>query len=96
MGVHQSRAVECHLDKASRERILFRGCSPVCYLPCDHPEVQRIRSTLTEALASRKAVWFANRTYLVDGHIDLWIQIMDVRPAAESDLKDMGGVADRA
>jgi hypothetical protein len=68
-------------DDADGNRLLitFWGFGVVCYLPRDHPDFERIRSTLETARVSGSRVWFATRTWPVQGESETWNLILDVR-----------------
>jgi hypothetical protein len=57
------------------------GFSPACCLLYDHPEFERIRTTLAEALASGREVWFATRSELFESNTGLCHNLMDARPS---------------
>ena len=67
----------------SRLEVWFWAFSPVCYLTRDHPEFERIRSTLTEAATAGSRVWLANRFHMIEGTTETWHKLMDVRPSSE-------------
>jgi hypothetical protein len=77
-GVRSVREDEEH---RSRLAVWFWGYSPVCYLTLDHPEFDRIRATLEQAIATGGQVWLANRMHMVEGETEIWWKILDVRPA---------------
>jgi hypothetical protein len=54
----------------SRLAVSLWGCSPVCYLTLDHPEFDRIRATLEQAIATGTRVWLANHMHVVEGEFD--------------------------
>jgi hypothetical protein len=84
-GVRSVR--DCPADP-SRCEVSFWAYSPVCALARDHPEFERIYSTLTEAVKTSHMVWVAPHSQEVvggepdeDGLIPTYPKIMDVRPA---------------
>jgi hypothetical protein len=71
-------------EAPDRLEIALWGHSSVCYLRRDHPDFERIRHILEEALASGDLVWYATHTRpekVVTEH-ETWIgsRLMDVRP----------------
>lgn len=58
----------------------FWSVSPICYLAWDHPEFDRIRTTLVEALTANSHVLIAYETWPVVGETEIWTRILDVRP----------------
>jgi hypothetical protein len=76
-SVHQVRDDP---EDNSRLEVWFWGYSPVCYLTRDHPEFERIRTTLAQAAAAGTMVWLANRSHMVEGETEIWHKLMDVRP----------------
>jgi hypothetical protein len=58
----------------------FWSVSPICYLAWDHPEFDRIRNTLEEALTANSHVLIAYETWPVVGETEIWTKILDVRP----------------
>jgi len=74
------RSVREDEEDPSRLAVWFWAYSPVCYLTREHPEFDRIRATLEQAVASGGRVWLANRMHLVDGDTEIWWKILDVRP----------------
>jgi hypothetical protein len=71
----------------NRLKVAFWGYSPVCYLSREHPEFDRLYSTLTAAAGTRTMLWVANYSEMVedqpktpDGEYEIWWKIMDVRP----------------
>ncbi|HXG11892.1 MAG TPA: hypothetical protein VNK04_19200 [Gemmataceae bacterium] len=79
IDTHVHEVKDCDEDP-SRLEVWFWGYSPVCYLTRDHPDFERIRATLREALASQSMVWLAPHTWPVEGETEIWTKIMDVRP----------------
>jgi hypothetical protein len=74
-------------EDPNRLKVAFWGYSPVCYLTRDHPELERIRATLSRAMATQALVWVANHSEMVkdepttaEGEFEIWWKIMDVRP----------------
>jgi hypothetical protein len=63
-----------------RLMVAFWGFSAICYLTRDHPEFERIRTTLEEAAASGSMVCFAKYTWPEESETEIWNKIMDVRP----------------
>jgi hypothetical protein len=55
--------------------------SPGCCLLYDHPEFERIRTTLTGAIANRTRVWLAARSEPFESNTAIYHSLMDVRPA---------------
>jgi hypothetical protein len=76
-SVHSVRQDE---ENKSGLQIWFWAFSPVSYLTFDHPEFDRIRATLEQAIAAGTRVWLANRMHMVEGETEIWWKIMDVRP----------------
>jgi hypothetical protein len=68
-------------DDPSRVKVAFWGFSAVCYLQRDHPEFGRILGTLAAAVGSPAQVWFANRSWPLEGETEVWNAILDVRTA---------------
>jgi hypothetical protein len=52
----------------------------VCCLTFDHPQFDRIRTTLEQAIANGARVWLANRMHRVKSETEIWWKLMDVRP----------------
>src|SRR5262245_3663752 len=75
------RSVREDEEDRSRLAVWLWDYSPICYLTRDHPEFDRIRTTLAQAAASGGRVWLANRMHLVEGQTEIWWQILDVRPS---------------
>ena len=80
-------ALETHVQKvmddtedSTRVEVWFWAYSPVCYLTRDHPEFERIRPLLEQAVASNKMVWLATYPWPVESETEIWTKIMDVRP----------------
>jgi len=67
-------------EAPARILLAFWGFSPVCYLAKDHPEFDRIYTTLTAAQASDQRIWFAKRTHALESETETWFKILDVRP----------------
>jgi hypothetical protein len=80
---HQSavRHVRPDADDPSRLIVEFWAYSPICYLTKDHPEFERISSTLERAATLDEVVIFANHMRMVEGQTETWWKIMDVRAA---------------
>ncbi len=70
-------------EDSNRVMVAFWGFSSICYLTRDHPEFERIRTTLAAAAARGEPVWFANRTWPVMGETEIWNRILDARPGSE-------------
>jgi hypothetical protein len=75
-------------DTADRMKVALWGFNPMCYLSRDHPEFDRIRSTLAAAAGTSTRLWLANHSQMVndeprtgDGEFEIWWKILDVRPA---------------
>jgi hypothetical protein len=68
-------------DDPNRLMVAFWGFSAVCYLTRDHPEFERIRLTLAEAIASGNPVCFATHSWPVEGETEIWNKILDARPS---------------
>jgi hypothetical protein len=79
-------------DDPNRLVVGFWGFSAVCYLVRDHPNFERIRTTLEEAAATGSRVWFANYTWPEKSETEIWNRIMDVRPV-QAPVKDVRVVA---
>jgi hypothetical protein len=77
------RYVKDDEEDENRVMVAFWGFSSIGYLTRDHPDFERVRTTLAEAAANGSPVWFANRTWPVEGENEIWNRIMDARPAAE-------------
>ncbi len=79
---HEScvRRIEDDSEGPNRLAVGFWSFCAVCYLTRDHPDFERIRKTLTEAVATDKPVVFANETWPLEGETEIWNKIMDVRP----------------
>jgi hypothetical protein len=58
----------------------FWSYCTVSYLTWDHPDFERIRKTLTEAIATGTSVLVANHTWPIVGETEIWNKILDVRP----------------
>jgi hypothetical protein len=67
-------------DDDSRLKVAFWAMSPVCYLCRDHPEFERLRSTLEQAMAAGSLVRFAHHLRPEESETETWWKIMDVRP----------------
>jgi hypothetical protein len=67
-------------EDPSRFMVCFWASSPVCYLTLDHPEFDRIRATLEQAIATGTRVWLANHMHMVEGETEIWWKLMGVRP----------------
>jgi hypothetical protein len=67
-------------EDSNRVMVEFWGFSAICYLTRDHPEFERIRTTLAEAAATGATVWLANWPWPVEGETEIWNKLMDVRP----------------
>jgi hypothetical protein len=87
--VRYLRAAEDHPD---RLQVALWGFSPLSYLSRDHPEFERIRSTLTAAAGTATRLWVANYSQMVqdepateDGEFEVWWKVMDVRPVEPTD-----------
>jgi hypothetical protein len=75
-------------DSPDRLQVALWGFSPMCYLARNHPEFERIHSTLAAAAGTPSRLWVANHSQMVkdepateDGEFEIWWKIMDVRPA---------------
>ena len=73
---------------SDRLQVALWGFSPMCYLATDHPEFDRLRSTLGESAGTSARLWVANHSQMVEaeppaegGEFEVWWKIMDVRPA---------------
>jgi hypothetical protein len=79
---HQSavRYVRPDEDDPSRLMVAFWAYSPICYLTRSHPEFERIKYTLAQALTRDEPVILANHVHPVEGETEIWWSIMDVRP----------------
>jgi hypothetical protein len=71
-----------------RLKVALWGFAPMCYLARDHPEFERIRSTLAAAAGTPARLWVANYSQMVSdepttegGEFETWWKIMDVRAA---------------
>jgi len=70
-----------------RLKVALWGFSPMSYLARDHPEFERIRSTLAAAAGTPTRLWVANHSQMVqdepttEGEFEIWWKIMDVRQA---------------
>lgn len=73
------RVLDCEEDP-NRLEVWFWGYSPVCYVRRDHPDFERIRTTLEHAVASGNRVWLATHTWPETSETEIWMKIMDVRP----------------
>jgi hypothetical protein len=69
-------------EDSNRVMVAFWGFSAICYLTRDHPEFERIRATLTDALASGGQVVFANYSWPIEGETEIWNKLLDVRPVS--------------
>jgi hypothetical protein len=80
---HQSavRHVRRDDDDASRLMVAFWAYSPICYLQKSHPEFERIKHTLEQAIANNEQVILANHMHPVEGETETWCSMMDVRSA---------------
>lgn len=67
-------------EGGSRLQVAFWATSPVYYLCRDHPEFERLRSTLERAMASRSPVRFAHHPRPEQSEGKTWLKLMDVRP----------------
>jgi hypothetical protein len=69
-----------------RLQVALWGFSPVCYLAREHPEFERIRSTLAAAAGTPARLWVVNHSQMEQdepangGEFEIWWKIMDVRP----------------
>jgi hypothetical protein len=81
---HTYQVSVCYVrdDKEDPNRLMvaFWGYCAICYLTRDHPEFERIRTTLMEALASATEVVFANHCWPIEGETEIWNKLLDVRP----------------
>jgi hypothetical protein len=75
-------------DTPDRLKVALWGFSPMCYLARDHPEFERIRTTLAAAAGIPARLWLANHSQMVHdepasegGTFESWWKIMDIRPA---------------
>lgn len=94
-------------EDGSRVEVWFWAFSPICYLTRDHPEFDRIHTTLAEAATSGELVWLANHCRAIEGETEIWHKLLDVRPAAAvaamperetaaATGRDANGAADRS
>jgi hypothetical protein len=79
------RSVQDYDEDPNRIEVCFWEFSSVCYLTRDHPEFQRIHTTLKDAVASRTPVVFANETWSIRGETEIWLKILDARPVEVPD-----------
>jgi len=86
------RVQDCEEDPNNLE-VGFWGYSPVCYLTPDHPEFERIRTTLERAVASGSLVWLAPHNQEVVSGMWVGMKIMDVRPVSEAATPQLNGPA---
>jgi hypothetical protein len=83
-------------EDPNRLEVLFWGFCAVCYLTRDHPEFDRLRATLTDAIASDTPVVFANESWPVEGETEIWNRLLDVRPAkALEPTRPLNGAPER-
>jgi hypothetical protein len=96
------QVVEGLPEDANRLKVACWGYSSVCYLTRDHPDFERIYSTRTQTVGTRRMLWIANHSDMVedepekaDGEFEMWWKVMDVRPQQKarqdeenSDLRD--------
>jgi hypothetical protein len=61
--------------------VAFWAYSPICYLKRSHPEFERIKHTLEQAITKDEQVILANHMHPVEGETETWYSIMDVRSA---------------
>jgi hypothetical protein len=85
LDLHHTDEVTVHRvrqDERDPNRLVveFWGFCAICYLVRDHPDFERIRTTLEEAAASGRRVWFANYSWPDQSDDEVWNRIMDVRP----------------
>jgi hypothetical protein len=73
-------------EDPGRLKVAFWGYSPICYVCRDHPEFDRIHSTLVNAADTRALVWVAHYSGMVEdqpktdeSEYEVWWKIMDVR-----------------
>jgi hypothetical protein len=78
----QVRSLEDDPEDSSRVMICFWAFCSVCYLTRDHPDFERIRTTLEEAHATGSPVRFANDPWAVEGETEIWLKLLDVRPVS--------------
>src|SRR5262249_39578774 len=80
-------SIQQYPDPHDRLKVGFWAYGPFCYLTLDHPEFERIRSTLTKDAGTLTRVWFANHSEVEiteptgEEEGETWWKIMDVRPA---------------
>jgi hypothetical protein len=92
-------------ETPDRLKVALWGFSPMCYLARDHPEFERIRSTLAAAAGAPARLWLANHSQMVQdepttngGEFEMWWKIMDVRPeepAARASATEAGAAANQ-
>jgi hypothetical protein len=75
------RLIKDDQEEPNRLEVWFWAYSPLCYLTRDHPEFERIRSSLTDAVSTGNLVWVAPHGWPVTGETETWMKIMDVRPS---------------
>jgi hypothetical protein len=81
------RYIRENQDTPDRLKVALWGFSPMCYLARDHPEYDRICSTLGAAAGTPTRLWVTNHSQMVqdepttEGEFEIWWKIMDVRPA---------------
>lgn len=88
-------------DTPDRLKVALWGFSPICYLAKDHPEFDRISSTLTAAAGTPTRLWVANHSQMVqddpplaDGEFEIWWKILDVRPCREPSHSSTNGTVE--
>jgi hypothetical protein len=81
-----ARYIRENEETPDRLQVALWGFSPMCYLAKDHPEFERICSTLTAAAGTPARLWVANHSQMEQdeptngGEFEIWWKIMDVRP----------------
>jgi hypothetical protein len=88
------RSVGDDPEDSSRVIVCFWAFCSICYLTRDHPDFERIRTTLEEAHAAGSTVRFANDPLAVEGETEIWLKILDVRPIpVPAPAKETNGAA---
>jgi hypothetical protein len=79
---HQSTVRFVNQDDEDPNRLMvgFWAYGPLCYLTKDHPEFERIRDTLRDAMRTERPVLFVNHLKMVEGENETWWKLLDVRP----------------
>jgi hypothetical protein len=68
-------------DDASRLMVAFWQYSPICYLKRSHPEFERIKYTVEQAITKDEQVILANHMHPIEGETEIGYSIMDLRSA---------------